>query len=96
MPTYERSTHFRAQWARLTPAQKSAFQAARRRLVACLRSGTFDHRLRVKRVRGRVDVWELAWAYDGRALFSYGPSKRNGEPHVIWLAIGTHKILDES
>jgi len=37
----------------------------------------------------------MTWAPDGRALFRYGDPVREGEPHVVWLRIGTHDILDD-
>jgi hypothetical protein len=36
---------------------------------------------------------ELTWAPDGRAVFSYGASIREGEPHIVWHAVGTHEVL---
>jgi hypothetical protein len=37
--------------------------------------------------------FEITWAADGRAIFTYGAEVRSGERHIIWLAIGTHSIL---
>ena len=50
---------------------------------------------RVHRVQGHDGVWELTWAPDGRATFSYGPEVRPGEPHVMWRRIGDHSILSD-
>jgi hypothetical protein len=33
--------------------------------------------------------YEMTWAKDDRGIFAYGPEVRPGQPHVIWLAIGT-------
>jgi hypothetical protein len=30
---------------------------------------------------------------DGRALFTYGPTIRRGDPHIIWLRVGGHEIF---
>jgi hypothetical protein len=49
--------------------------------------------LRIKRVQGTTDVWELSYSGDGRATFRYGPERRAGETHVIWLRVGGHDIL---
>jgi hypothetical protein len=46
-------------------------------------------------VQGHEGVWELTWAPDGRATFSYGPEVHAGEPHVIWRRIGDHSILSD-
>lgn len=45
--------------------------------------------------QGAEGVFELTWAPDGRALFRRGDPVRPGEPHIVWLRIGTHDILDE-
>jgi len=44
-------------------------------------------------MQGRDDVWELTWAPDSRATFHFGNQVREGEPHIIWRRIGTHKIF---
>jgi hypothetical protein len=53
----------------------------------------FRRGLRVKRVQGTADVWEMTWAPDGRATWQYRPEQLPGEPHVIWRRIGTHSIF---
>jgi len=69
--------------------------AAVARLVVALRTTPpeFPVGLRVKRVQGSSGVWELTWAPDGRATFSYGDQQVSGDPHVIWRRIGDHSIL---
>ena len=69
--------------------------AARAQLVEALqhRPPRFPPTLRVHRVQGHEGVWELTWAPDGRATFSYGSEVRPGEPHLIWRRIGDHSIL---
>jgi len=49
--------------------------------------------LRVKKMAGYDDVWELTWAPDGRATFEYGASVKEGHPHVRWRRVGTHDIF---
>jgi hypothetical protein len=61
--------------------------------VTGLSSQSFAPQLRIKRVQGEPDIWEMTWAPDGRATFAYGPEKVPGHPHVIWRRIGTHDIL---
>jgi hypothetical protein len=96
-PTYERSAHFERDTRKLSREQRRAFLAARDELVAGLRAQPpqFAPRLRVKRVQGTQDVWEMTWAADGRATFRYGEQVLSGEPHIVWLRIGTHAILDD-
>jgi hypothetical protein len=95
MLTHEEDDSFWRDFDRLTVAQKAEFKSAIAELVADLKRGSFRKGLRIKRVQGRSDVWEMTWAGDGRALFRYGPSVRPGDPHIIWLRIGGHEIFDE-
>lgn len=94
MPTYDKLNLFLEQYEKLTPAQKSEFKLAIRKLVEDLRSGQFRKGLRIKRVQRWPGVWEMTWANDGRATFEYGDSVIPGEPHIIWRRIGGHEILD--
>ena len=96
MPTYEASESFRRQFRNLTPAQQALFRQAFMSLVEDLRAGRRPRaQLRIKRVQALRNqrVFELTWAADGRATFEYGRETREGEPHIVWRAIGTHDIL---
>jgi hypothetical protein len=95
MPTYARTARFRREFRRLDPARQRAFLAMVERFVNSLARGQFDPTLRVKRVQGTRDVWEISWAPDGRATFSYGPEVRTGQAHVIWRRVGTHRALED-
>ncbi len=88
---------FHADYARIDGTQREAFIRAVDAFRADLDSGggRFRKGLRVKGVRSASDVYEMTWARDGRATFSYGPSLREGEPHIIWRRIGTHSIFAE-
>ncbi len=68
--------------------------AAVPKFVAGLTSGSMPAGLRVKRIQGTEADFEMTWAPDGRAMFRYGESVRPGDPHIIWLRIGTHDIFD--
>lgn len=70
VPTYARTARFWREFRRLSPAQQRAFLAAVERFVDNLARGEFDPALRVKRVQGKREVWEITWAPDGRATFS--------------------------
>lgn len=62
--------------------------------MADLKAGNgFRAGLRVKGVQGDPGVYEMTWAPNGRATFSYGDSIRNGEAHIIWRRVGTHKVI---
>lgn len=93
MPTYEAPDAFLRQYRALTPKQRRAFRAAIRKLVQDIRAGSIRPGLRVKAVQGLPGFYELTWAPDGRAVFSYGDEVRPGEPHIVWYAVGTHEIL---
>lgn len=94
MPAFERLAGFLRDFDALTPGQKAAFLRAVVMFVADLRDGKgFRQSLRVKKMAGYDDVWELTWAPDGRATFEYGPSAKEGDPHIVWRRIGTHDIF---
>ena len=93
MPTYQPRPRFLRDFKRLTAEQAAAWEKALDLFVDCLRRGSVDPSLRVKRVRGYPGVWEMTWAPDGRATFQYGDEIRPGDPHIIWRRIGTHGIF---
>jgi hypothetical protein len=94
LPTYERLPRFSKDFGALSREQQLLFIAAVEKFVADLQAGKgFRKGLRVKGVQGSPGVYELTWADDGRATFSYGKAVRDGETHVIWHRVGTHDIL---
>ncbi|GAA2358952.1 hypothetical protein [Streptomyces cuspidosporus] len=93
MPTYEATPRFTADHHRLTPEQRHRFRQAVTAFVDDLRTGTFRTGLRIKGVRSSPGVYELTWAPDGRATWSYGQERIPGSRHVVWRRIGTHAIL---
>ena len=94
MPTFEQLRRFDRDFAALSDAQREAFRSAVQKFVADLERGQgFRQGLRVKGVRGAPGMFELTWAHDGRATFSYGDWRREGEAHIVWHRVGTHDIL---
>ncbi len=94
MPTFAKLRRFVRDYEHLTLDQQRRFRDAVRQFVDDLREGGgFHPRLRVKRVQGTAGVWEMTWAPDGRATFSYGDEIIAGEPHIIWRRVGTHDIF---
>lgn len=93
MPTYQARPRFLRDFKGLTDAQVATWERALDIFIACLRVGTFDPTLRVKRVQGYPGVWEMTWAPDGRATFEYGDEVQPGEAHIIWRRIGTHSVF---
>jgi hypothetical protein len=94
MRTHDEDTRFLREWDRLTHEQQARFGRALQQFIGGLRSGHMPPGLRVKRYQGSDNVFEMTWAPDGRALFRYGDEIHAGQPHVQWLRIGTHDILD--
>ena len=101
MPTHHESGPFQRDWDRLTKSQQSRLQSAVDRLVADLRDmeagrrSRFRPGLRLKGVRGSPGVFEMTWAPDGRATFSWGDEIVPGQRHVIWRRCGDHEILKD-
>jgi hypothetical protein len=94
VPTFEWQALFDREWRSLTAEQQRAFRDAVAAFVADLREGTgFRKGLRLKKMQGREDVWEMTWAPDGRATFHFGTPVAEGEAHIVWRRIGTHKIF---
>lgn len=93
MPTHEELPGFLRDWARLGHQQRQAFLSALSLFIVASASQSFPPQLRVKRVQGEPGVWEMTWAADGRATFSYGAEVVAGQSHVIWRRIGTHDIF---
>jgi len=93
MPTWADTAAFRRDLEALTPEQRAMFAVAVAHFVRDLRVGAFRKGLRVKKMAGRTDVWEMTWADDGRATFSFAEPVVNGEPHIVWRRIGTPDVL---
>ncbi|MFL5913464.1 MAG: hypothetical protein ACJ768_23215 [Gaiellaceae bacterium] len=94
MPTYERLLRFDRDYGALSAADKRAFKEAVRKFVEDLERGQgFRKGLRVKGVQGAPGVYEMTWAGNGRATFSFGRSVRGNEPHVVWRRVGTHDVI---
>ncbi|MFJ4320671.1 hypothetical protein ACIP46_36125 [Streptomyces lavendulae] len=93
MPTYETLTPFTTDLGRLTPAQRRRFlRVVKEAFVPDLRTGCFRPGLRVKGVRVAPGVYELTWAPDGRATWTYGRQRHHGR-HIVWRRVGSHDIL---
>jgi hypothetical protein len=85
VPTFERLPRFDREFRRLPRELQQAFLAMLSVFTAALRETppSFPPALRGKLVQGRPGVWELPYAADGRAPFSYADEVVHGEPHVI-------------
>ena len=97
MPTFRATPRFERDWKQLTPDLRTRFQhVVTEQFVPDLAKGTFRAGLRVKGVQAAPGVFEMTWAPDGRATFSYGQQQRPGELHVVWRRIGTHQIFRDA
>ena len=96
MPTHDESSQFLREFYALTPAQRKRFAKAMKYMVDDLKhKRPFRASLRIKSVQKAKDVFEMTWAPDGRATFSYGAEVTTGEAHIIWRRIGGHEILEK-
>ena len=82
-PTYEKSARFERDWDTLSVSDQERFRQMVTKFVADLESGRFRKVLRVKRVEGTSNVYEVTFAADERATWEYGDRVLEGEPHVI-------------
>lgn len=93
MVTNDVAAKFFKDYADLDEQDKARFKEAVSQFVEDLKAGQgFRPGLRVKRVQGTRDIFEMTWAPDGRATWQYGESI-DGEAHVIWRRVGTHDIF---
>lgn len=97
-PTFEVAAASRRAYDKLPRRQQDAFDRALKVLIAGLGENppTYHPSLRVKRHQSSgAGVYELSFGDGGRALFRRGEEIRPGDPHVVWLAIGDHKIVEQ-
>ncbi len=101
MPTYDWENRFLRDWKRLPKDQQELFLTVKDEFVddlkemeAGLRS-SFRRGLGIKGVKGTPGVFEMRWAGDGRATFSWGEEVVPGQRHVIWRRCGDHEILKQ-
>ena len=99
MPTHHEAKAFQRDLDRLTDAQSLRFEARLTDFIADLRAVEAGQRswfrpgLRVKKLSGVPDMYEMSWASDGRATFAIGDPIVAGKLHIVWLRIGSHDIL---
>jgi hypothetical protein len=92
VPSHERTRRFERDWKAVADADRERFRAAFHRFDRDLAGGHFRPGLRVKRIQGTDDIFEMTWAPDGRATFEYGTPQGSGA-HVIWRRIGRHDVF---
>ncbi|MEU9126541.1 hypothetical protein AB0D08_00235 [Kitasatospora sp. NPDC048540] len=93
MPTYDQLSTFWDDWKKLTPAMRAAFRIAVAHMIADLKAGGgFRKGLRISKMSGVGDIYEMTFGDDWRATFEYGDAVVPGEVHVIWRRVGTHRV----
>jgi hypothetical protein len=97
VPTFDRLALFKREYRKLTPEQKKRFGAAVTKLVAALQQTPprLPGEPLVNPLSGHRGVYELRFAADGRATFTFGAPVRGTQPHIIWRRIGGHEVLRE-
>lgn len=99
VPTHDETRAFLRDYEGLTHQQQDRFDNKREEFVTdlvAMEQGAlqrFRPGLRVKRVQGESSLFEMAWAPDGRAIFSMGEPVMEGKRHIVWHRVGDHSIL---
>jgi hypothetical protein len=96
-PTFDRLAQFKRDYAKLTPSQREQFRAAVKKFVAPFSTpppGDAGEPL-VRELREHPGYYELRFARDTRAVYTFGQAIRRGQPHVVWCRIGTDAALDQ-
>jgi len=98
MPTFEQTQRFMKDLKGLDSRGLARFrQVVLEQFVPDVDAGVFRKTLRVKEIRNAEKghtVYEMSWAFDGRATFEYGEEIKEGVTHVIWRRVGTHSSLN--
>ena len=92
-PTYERTGRFDRDWDALSPSDRGRFREMVTKFVADLESGRFRPGIGVKPIEGPSNVYEVAFAPEGRATWEYGEPVLGDQTHVIWRRVGTQSLL---
>jgi hypothetical protein len=95
LPRFERDYHSlpRNHRGLARQAITKIFQPAAERAAAG-EPNPWPRGLRVKKVQGARDVWEMTWSMDNpdsRATWEW--AEIEGEPAVLWRRIGGHRIF---
>lgn len=93
MTTFDVTNCFKRDLKKLPKTQREIFADAVQEFVEDAVTGKFQSSLRVKRVQGTSEVFEMTWAPDGRATWQYGKPIRAKESHIIWRRVGTHEVF---
>jgi hypothetical protein len=96
-PTFDRLAQFKRDYVKLTPSQRELFRAAVKKFVAPLSTtppGDVGQPL-VRELREQPGFFEMRFAKETRAIYTFGTAVRRGQPHVVWCRIGSDDALDK-
>jgi hypothetical protein len=96
-PTFDRLAQFKRDYVKLTPSQRDQFRAAVKKFVAPFSTtppGDVGEPL-VRELTEHPGYYELRFAKDTRAIYTFGQAIRRGQPHVVWCRIGSDAALDQ-
>jgi hypothetical protein len=98
VPTFESLARFDREFRRMPRELQAAFLAMLPTFIAALRTTppTFLPALRVKRVQGRQEAWEITFAPGRSRDLRIRRSDHPGTPHIIWRRVGTHDVLRDA
>jgi hypothetical protein len=95
-PTHERTGRFDRDWDALSPSDRGRFREMVTKFVADLEAGRFRPGIGVRPIEGPSNVYEVAFAPEGRATWEYGEPLLGDETHVIWRRVGTQSVIGRS
>jgi len=96
-PTFDRLAQFKRDYAKLTRPQRESFRVAVKKFVAPFSTtppGDFGEPL-VRELTEHPGYYELRFAADTRAIYTFGQAIRRGQPHVVWCRVGSNDALDQ-
>jgi hypothetical protein len=97
MPTFDIEEGFRQEYLRLQIQKRAAFLNARDDFFAWRVAKEHQPNLappahlRLHFIDSK-NAWSITFVGDLRALWRYGQEIRPGEPHIVWLSIGSHDV----
>lgn len=96
-PTFDRLAQFKRDYRKLTPDQRTRFRAAAKQVIAPLSTtppGAAGRPL-IRELPDHPRFYELQVDRNTRAVYTFGPAVRTGQPHIIWCRIGGEEALEK-
>jgi hypothetical protein len=95
-PTFDRLAQFKRDYRKLTPDQRARFRSAAKKVIAPLSASPPCEPTQplVKGLEGHPGFFEVYVDRNIRAVYTFGPAVRHGQPHIVWCRIGDQKVVD--